>query len=133
MYESPSIKNVKRKARGHNEVDYYFTFGPEKSLLSDFEALPQISEYKSQFLRFLMKDYEDKIYSHIIGENVFYCFIDNECKRFYNENVNYKVELVPELLGRHFEGDTCVMLHVYMLTEITEGILLYVQMTQTSL
>ena len=58
MYESPSIKDVKRKARGDNEVDCYFTFGPKQSLPSDFEALLQISEYKSQFLRFLMKEYE---------------------------------------------------------------------------
>ena len=54
VYESPSVKDVKRKARGDNEVDCYFTFGPKQSLLSDFEAL-QISEYKSQFLRFLME------------------------------------------------------------------------------
>ena len=55
VYESPSIKDVKRKARGDNEVDCYFTFGPKQSLPSDFEALLQISEYKSQFLRFLMR------------------------------------------------------------------------------
>ena len=61
VYESPSIKDVKRKARGDNEVDCYFTFGPKQSLPSDFEALLQISEYKSQFLRCLMKDYEDEI------------------------------------------------------------------------
>ena len=111
VYESPSIKDVKRKARGDNEVDCYFTFGPKQSLPSDFEDLLQISEYKSQFLRFLMKEYEDEIYSHIIGEKVFYCSIDNECKRFYNENDNYKVELVPELFGSHLEGDTRNMLH----------------------
>ena len=47
VYESPSIKDVKRKARGDNEVDCYFTFGPKQSLPSDFEALLQISEYKT--------------------------------------------------------------------------------------
>ena len=35
-----------------------------------------------------MKEYEDEIYSDIIGEKVFYCSIDNECKRFYNQNDN---------------------------------------------
>ena len=54
MYESLSIKNVKRKARGDNKLDCYFTFGPKQSLPFDFEALLQISEYKSQFLRLLM-------------------------------------------------------------------------------
>ena len=43
VYESPSIKDVKRKARGDNEFDYYFTFGPKQSLPSDFEAFLQIS------------------------------------------------------------------------------------------
>ena len=58
-----------------------------------------------------MKEHEDEIYSHIIGEKCFYCSIDNECKRFYNQNDNCKVELVPELFGSHLEGDTRVMLH----------------------
>ena len=82
MYESPSIKDLKRKAREDTEVDCYFTFGPKQSLQSNFEALVQISEYKPQFLRFLIKEYKYKIYSRIIGEKIFYCSIDNECKRF---------------------------------------------------
>ena len=49
VYESPSTKDVKRKAQGDNEVDCYF--GPKQTLLTNFEALLQISEYKSQFLR----------------------------------------------------------------------------------
>ena len=48
-------KMLKEK-QGENEVDCYFTLGPEQSLPSDFEALLQISEYKSQYLRFLMKE-----------------------------------------------------------------------------
>ena len=90
MYESPLIKEVKRKARGDNEVDFYFAFGLKQSLPCDFEALLQISEYKSQFLRLLMKEYEDEIHSHITGERIFYCSIDNESKRFDN----YEIELV---------------------------------------
>ena len=88
VHESPSIKDVKRNARGDNEVDCYFAFGRKQSLLSDFQALLQISEYKSQILRLFMKEYEDEIYSDITGEKVFYCSIDNECKRFYNQNDN---------------------------------------------
>ena len=49
VYESPSIIHVKRKEQGDNELDCYF--GPKQSLLTDFEALLQISEYKLQFLR----------------------------------------------------------------------------------
>ena len=88
MHESPSTKDIKRNARGDNEVDCYFAFGRKQSLLSNFQALLQISEYKSQILRLFMKEYEDEIYSDIIGEKVFYCSIDNECKRFYNQNDN---------------------------------------------
>ena len=58
-----------------------------------------------------MKDYEDEICSHITGEKFLNCSIDNECKRFYNQNDNYKVELVPELFGSHLEEDTRVILH----------------------
>ena len=63
------------------------------------------------FYVFLIKEYEDEIYSQIIGEKIFYCSIDNECKRFYNQNDNYKIELVPELFGSHLEGDIRVMLY----------------------
>ena len=49
VYESPSIKDVNWKPQGDNEFDCYF--GAKQSSLSDFEALLQISEYKSQFLR----------------------------------------------------------------------------------
>ena len=39
-----------------------------------------------------MKEYEDETYSHvIIVEKFFYCSIDNEWKRFYNQKDNYKV------------------------------------------
>ena len=44
----------------------------------------------------------------------FYCSTDDECKRFYNQNDNSKVELVPEPFVSHLEGYTRVMLHAYM-------------------
>ena len=42
-------------------------------------------------------------YSHITGKKLFNRSIDNECKRFYHQNHNYKVELVPELFGSYLE------------------------------
>ena len=114
VHEPPPIKYVKRKARRGNEVYRYFTFRPKQSLPFDYEALLEISEYKSQFLGFLIKEYEDEIYSHITGEMLFYCSTDDECKRFYNQNDNSKVELVPEPFVSHLEGYTRVMLHAYM-------------------
>ena len=50
-------------------------------------------------------------YSHITGKKLFNRSIDNECKRFYHQNHNYKVELVPELFGSYLEWDTRVMLY----------------------
>ena len=41
----------------------------------------------------------------------FYCSIDNECKKFDNQNDNFKVQLVREPFGGHLEGDACVTLH----------------------
>ena len=74
-----------------------------------------------------------------MGQNILsklltnYCSIDNECKRFYNQNDNYKVDLVPERFGSHLQGGTRVMLHA--LHADTDNIrnIVYVQMTQTSL
>ena len=47
----------------------------------------------------------------LLVKHFFYCSIDNEGKRFYNQTDNSKVELVPELFGSHLEGDTRFMLH----------------------
>ena len=42
VYESPSIKDIKRKDRGNEETERIFTFGPRQKLPADISSLLQI-------------------------------------------------------------------------------------------
>ena len=64
----------------------HFTFGPPQLIQSDFKELLKISSLKRQLLHFLCKDYEDPVYGAILGKKVFYCTIDNDCKKFYSKD-----------------------------------------------
>ena len=73
--------------------------------------LLKLSEFKKEILRFLFSEYEDQIYAPILGGKVFYCSVDNQCKRFWVSDCLLKFELVDELFGSHSEADTRVIMH----------------------
>ena len=83
IYESPSTKNIQRKSRGNRDFENISNFGPRQSLPTDFGALLNTSDLKTEFLRFLFKEYKDPIYGSIFGEKVFCCSIDNDGEKFY--------------------------------------------------
>ena len=111
IYERPSIKDVKRKDRGDIETEREFCIGPRLKIPSNFNDLLKISSFKSSFVDFLMKEYEDIEYASVIGEKKFYCSTDNKCTKFYCVEGSLKFETIPELFGDHLEGDTRVMFH----------------------
>ena len=55
MYESPSIKDIKRESRGDENTEKQFTFGHRQGMPSDFNELLQISSFKRILLRFFLK------------------------------------------------------------------------------
>ena len=111
IYESPSIKDVKRKDRGDIETEREFYIGPRLKIPSNFNELLKISSFKSSFLDFLMKEYENIEYAFVIGEKEFYCSSDNKCTKFYCVEGSLKFETIPELFGDHLAGDARVMFH----------------------
>ena len=111
IYERPSIKDAKRKDRGDIETEREFCIGPRLKIPSNFNDLLKISSFKSSFVDFLMKEYEDIEYASVIGEKKFYCSTDNKCTKFYCVEGSLKFETIPELFGDHLEGDTRVMFH----------------------
>ena len=56
MYESSSIKNIKRESKGDQNTEKHFTFGSRQRIPSDFNELLKISSFKCQSLRFLYKE-----------------------------------------------------------------------------
>ena len=59
IYEKPSIKDVKRKDRGDIETECEFYIGRRLKIPRNFDELLKISSFKSSFLDFLMKEYEN--------------------------------------------------------------------------
>ena len=92
IYESPSIKDVKRKDCGDIETEREFCIGPRLKIPSNFNELLKISSFKSSFLDFLMKEYENIEYVSMIEEKEFYCSIDNKCTKFYYVEGNIKFQ-----------------------------------------
>ena len=121
VYESPSIKDTKRKDPGNEETERNFIFGPRQKFPTDLDNLLQISEFKKEFLKFLMKEYEDPVYAHIIGDKIFYCSVDNICKKIYVHDGTLKIEEVYELYGYHLEADTRVAFHAFHADSVNPG------------
>ena len=92
IYESPSIKDVKRKDCEDIETEREFCIGPRLKIPSNFNELLKISSFKSSFLDFLMKEYENIEYVSMIEEKEFYCSIDNKCTKFYYVEGNIKFQ-----------------------------------------
>ena len=111
IYENPSIKDIKQKALGHIENERKFCLVPRLKSPSNFNELLNISSFKSSFLDFLMKEYENVERASVIGGKEFYCSIDNKCIKFYCVEDSLKFETIPELFGDQLEGDTRVMCH----------------------
>ena len=111
IYESPNIKDVKQKDRGDIETEHEFCIGLRLKIPSKFDELLKISSFKSSFVDFLMKEYENIEYASVVGEKEFYCSIDNEYTRFYCVEGSLQFETILELFGDHLEGDTRAMFH----------------------
>ena len=111
VYNSPNIKDAKRQERGDVETASIFNFGPMRKLPSDMKSLLLLSDFKRELLEFLFKEFENQCYETLIRNKVFYCAVNNECKKYFSVDGILKVESVAELYGDHLEADTRVMLH----------------------
>ena len=80
VYESPSIKDTKRKERGNEEYDRVFSVGPKTKIETDMHDLLSLSCFQDELLRFFFKEIEDQIYASITGSKLLHIAIDNRCK-----------------------------------------------------
>ena len=68
-----------------------------------------------------MKEYEDPVYAHIIGDKIFYCSVDNICKKCFAHDGTLKIEEVYELYGYHLEAGTRVAFHAFHADSVNSG------------
>ena len=111
VYESPGIKDVKKIERGNLATELIFSFGPGQKTPSNFTEMLKLDAFKKEFLRFLVKEFENPEYAFILGEKVLYCSVDNECKKCYAVDGILKIENVEELYGYHLKltQESCFM------------------------
>ena len=83
VYESPSIKDAKRKERGNEKSDRVFSIGPKTKKETDMHDLLRLSCFKRELLRFFFKETEDQIYAPITGTKLLYIAIDNKYNFFF--------------------------------------------------
>ena len=88
---------------------------------SDFDKLLKLFCFKKELLRFFFEEFEHPEYAPIIGEEVLYFAINNECKKLQCINGILKNERVPELYGNPLEGDTRVVFHANNADTIDPG------------
>ena len=72
IYESPSIKYVKRTDRG------------------DEDTGPLFSSFKREILQFLYKEIQNINYTPIIANKVFYCAVNNQCEKIFCGGGSYR-------------------------------------------
>ena len=95
VYQSPSIKDTKRKERGNEKSDRVFSIGPKTKKETDMHDLLRLSCFKRELLRFFFKETEDQIYAPITGTKLLYIAIDNKYNFFFvlMENFVGKVQM----------------------------------------
>ena len=111
VYESPSIKDTKRKEKGNEKSDRVFSIGPKTKKETDMHDLLRLSCFKRELLRFFFKETEDQIYAPITGTKLLYIAIDNKYNFFFCFNGKLCWESVDELHGYHLETDTRIAFH----------------------
>ena len=110
-YMSPSIKDSERSARGNKEISKTFHFGAGQKTPGNFKDLFKLSEFKAEFIRFLIKGLESETYSAIVKNKILYCMVDKG-KSFQVINGVWTVNDISSLDGNHEEADTRVAFHL---------------------
>ena len=93
--DSPNIKDVERQELDDVETASIFNFGSMQTTPEGCEKI-LLPEFERELLNFLLKEYEP-----IIRGKVFYCSINNECKKYFSLDGILKVENIPDLYAGH--------------------------------
>ena len=120
-YKLPSNKYIKPKDRENEETTGDFTFGSMQKVSDSIHDLLQMSEFKTEFVKVLMKEYNGHAYLLILAYKIFYCYINNICRKFYVFDSCLKVKKVHNLYVNHLEPDPKVQYSVLYMHKITDS------------
>ena len=109
-YEEPSIKGMERERRGTCDRNYKI-IGPQQTRPVDFNEALKSPSFKRELPTFLLNEWKEQAYAHIIHERHVYVGHLDKCRHFYVEDGVVRHETIDVLGCNHAEADTRICLH----------------------
>ena len=109
-YEEPSIKGMERERRGACDRNYKI-IGPQQTRPGDFNEALKSPSFKRELPTFLLNEWKEQAFAHIIHERHVYVGHLDECRHFYVEDGVVRHETIDVLGCNHAEADTRICLH----------------------
>ena len=116
-YEMPSIKKMERERRGTCDRNYK-NIGQQQTLSADFNETLKSPSFKTELPTFLLNEWEDQAYAHIIHERHVYVGHLGECLHFFVKDGVVRHDNIDVLGCNHPEADTRICLHTKAIYDV---------------
>ena len=115
-YEMPSIKRMERERRGMCDRNYK-NIGPQQIRPADFNEALKSPSFKIELHTFLLNEWKEQAYAHIIHERQVYVGHLGECLHFFVEDGVVRHDTIDVLGCNHAEADTRICLHTKVIDD----------------
>ena len=115
-YEMPSIKRMERERRGNCDRNYK-NIGPQQIRPADFNEALKSPSFKTELPSFLLNEWKEQAYAHIIHERHVYVSHLGECLHFFVEDGVVRHDTIDVLGCNHAEADTRICLHTKVIDD----------------
>ena len=115
-YEMPSIKRMERQRRGMCDRNYK-NIGPQQIRPADFNGALTSASCKTELPTFLLNEWKEQAYAHIIHERHVHVGHRGECLHFFVEEGVVTHETIDVLGCNHPEADTRICLHTKVIDD----------------
>ena len=108
--QEPSIEGMERERRGTCDRNYKI-IEPQQTRPADFNEALKSPSFKRELPTFLLNEWKEQAYAHIIHERYVYVGHLDECRHFYVEDGVVRHGTIDVLGCNHAEADTRICLH----------------------
>ena len=96
----------------------YKIIGPQQTRPADFNEALKSPSFKRELPTFLLNEWKEQAYAHIIHERHVYVGHLDECRHFYVEDGVVRHETIDVLGCNHAEADTRICLHARVIDDV---------------
>ena len=112
----PSIKMMERERRGTCDRNYK-NIGPQQIRPADFNEALKSPSFKTELPTFLLNEWKEQAYAHVIHERHVYVGHLGECLHFFVEDGVVRHDAIDVLGCNHAEADTRICLHTKVIDD----------------